>query len=31
MTIVAPEGGEAAMHPLADLFAADGVIRPLPG
>jgi hypothetical protein len=23
VTIVAPEGGEAAMHQLADLFAAD--------
>jgi hypothetical protein len=28
LTIVAPEGGEAAMHQLADLFCADAVIRP---
>jgi hypothetical protein len=31
VTIVAPEGGEAAMHQLADLFSADAVIQPLPG
>ena len=30
VTIVAPEGGVAAMHQLADLFSANAVIPPPP-